>query len=52
MNIVEAQACGKPVVAFDLCSHPEVIKKGMLVRPKDVKGFAASIKMLLKKHKR
>jgi len=24
---VEAQACGKKVVVFDLCSHPEIVKK-------------------------
>jgi 1,2-diacylglycerol 3-alpha-glucosyltransferase len=46
---VEAQACGKPVVAFNLCSHPEVVKKGILVKPKDVKAFADAVVKLLRK---
>jgi len=48
---VEAQACGKPVVAFNLCSHPEVIKKGILVKPYDVKGFADGVVKILTKTK-
>lgn len=44
---VEAQACGKKVVGFDLASHPEVVKEGVLVRPKDTRAFAdAVLKML------
>jgi 1,2-diacylglycerol 3-alpha-glucosyltransferase len=49
MTVVEAQACGKPVVAFDLCAHPEVVKKGKLVKPRDVKAFAEAIIEVLKK---
>jgi len=49
MTVVEAQACGKPVVAFDLCTHPEVVKKGRLVKPRDVKAFAEAIIEVLKK---
>jgi 1,2-diacylglycerol 3-alpha-glucosyltransferase len=49
MTVVEAQACGKPVVAFNLGPHPEVIKKGILVKPKDIKGFADATIKLLKK---
>jgi len=44
----EAQACGKKVVAFDVCSHPEIVKNGMLVKKDDVEGFANAIVKLLK----
>jgi 1,2-diacylglycerol 3-alpha-glucosyltransferase len=50
LPVVEAQACGKPVVAFDLASHPEVIKNGILVKPKDVEGFAEAIIKILEKY--
>ena len=50
MPVVEAQACGKSVVAFNVCSHPEVVKKGILVKPKDINGFANAIIKLLKKN--
>ena len=38
---VEAQACGKPVVAFDVGANRELIKKGkgILVPEGDVQGF-------------
>ena len=39
----EAQACGKPVVAFSICSHPEVVKKGVLVKKKDINRFSKAI---------
>lgn len=45
----EAQACGKPVVAFEIGSHPEIVKKGALVEKKDIKGFADATVELLKK---
>jgi glycosyltransferase involved in cell wall biosynthesis len=52
----EAQACGKPVVAFDNCAIPEVIKNhetGTLVKPRDVQGLAdALISMLQDGEKR
>jgi 1,2-diacylglycerol 3-alpha-glucosyltransferase len=48
LPVVEAQACGKPVVAFDLCSHPEVVKNGILVKPKDIEEFAKAILKILK----
>src|SRR3989344_1580365 len=41
--VVEAQACGKPVVAFDVCSHKEVVKNGKLVKAKDIDAFAKAI---------
>lgn len=40
---VEAQACGLPVIAFDVGAHKEVIKKGTLVPEGDIEGFADSI---------
>jgi glycosyltransferase involved in cell wall biosynthesis len=46
--VVEAQACGKPVVAFDVCSHREVVKKGRLVKEGDIAGFAKAIVASLK----
>ena len=51
MTVAEAQACGKPVVAFNLCSHPEVVKKGILVKPNDTKEFANAIIKIIKKEK-
>lgn len=45
----EAQACGKPVVAFDLGSHPEVVKTGMLIREGDLEGFADAMVRLATK---
>ena len=44
----EAQACGKKVVAFDVCSHPEVIRNGVLVKKNDIRGFADAVIRLLK----
>ena len=48
LPIAEAQACGKKVVAFDVCSHPEVVKSGMLVKKDDVNSFADAIIKCLK----
>ena len=43
----EAQACSKKVVAFDIGSHPEIVKKGILVKNKDIEAFAnAAINLL------
>ncbi len=44
----EAQACGKKVVAFDIGSHKEVIKSGILVKNKDTAGFAKEVINILK----
>lgn len=47
---VEAQACGKPVVAFNTCALPEVVKNeqtGLLVQPKDTHALANAIITLL-----
>lgn len=48
----EAQACGKKVVAFNLCSHPEIVKNGILVKKNDVNAFANAIIKLIKDEKR
>ena len=46
MPVAEAQNCGKPVVAFDVGPHREVIKSGKLgklVPTKDTKAMATAI---------
>ena len=48
LPIVEAQACGKKVVAFNICSHPEVVKNGILVKKDDIDAFADAIIRLLR----
>lgn len=45
----EAQACGKKVVAFDCCSHPEIVKRGILVKERDTGAFADAVVRILKK---
>ena len=41
--LVEAQLCGKPVIAFDIGPHREVINsKGILVKEGDVAKFSAA----------
>jgi 1,2-diacylglycerol 3-alpha-glucosyltransferase len=47
--IVEAYMMGKPTVAFDIGSHQEVIKKGILVKENNALSFANAIIKLLKK---
>ena len=47
-----AQMCKKPVVAFDVGSHPEVVKNGILARDGDVDGLARGIVKCLKKQKK
>jgi glycosyltransferase involved in cell wall biosynthesis len=48
MPAVEAQLCGKKVVAFDVGSHPEVVKNGILVKEGDIEAFANAIVKLAK----
>jgi glycosyltransferase involved in cell wall biosynthesis len=48
LPIAEAQACGKKVVAFDIGSHPEVVKDGALIKNKDIDLFADAVIRLLK----
>ena len=48
LPLVEAQACGKPVVAFDIGPHREVVKNGILVKKGDVKEFSEKLVEILK----
>lgn len=51
LPLAEAQACGRPVVAFNIGPHPEVIKDGetgFLVSPRDSGALAKAIVNLLK----
>jgi len=51
LPIAEAQACGKPVVAFDIGPHPEVINigdEGKLVPVGDTAAMAEAIRSFLK----
>lgn len=51
LPLIEAQACGKPVIAFDLCSHREVVVDGvtgLLVPPKDYNILARVLIKILK----
>jgi glycosyltransferase involved in cell wall biosynthesis len=46
----EAQACGKPVVAFNTCALPEVVKDkstGLLVEPRNVEALGEGVVSLL-----
>ena len=45
----EAQACNKPVVAFNIGSHPEIVKKGILVKNKDIDAFSEAVVRLVKR---
>ncbi len=54
LPLVEAQACGKPVVAFNIGPHPEVVKDGetgFLVPPRDVGALAEAVIRLIKNDK-
>ena len=48
LPIEEAQACGKKVVAFNIGSHPEVVKNGLLIKKDDIDGFTDAIIRLLR----
>lgn len=51
----EAQACGKPVVAFNNCAIPEVVdngRTGLLVEPKNVEALAEALVSLLQDKER
>jgi len=48
--LIEAQACGKPVVAFKTGPHPEVVDDGitgMLIPPANIPAFSSAITKLL-----
>ena len=51
LPLAEAQACGKPVVAFNLGPHPKVVsdgETGFLVPPRDTDALAEAVIKLLK----
>ena len=45
----EAQACGKPVVAFDVGPHKEIVKNGKLVKNGNTSKFAEEVMKIIKK---
>jgi len=48
LAVVEAMACGKPVIATNIHGLPEVVGDcGLLVTPKDVDGLRSAIMLLL-----
>jgi 1,2-diacylglycerol 3-alpha-glucosyltransferase len=49
--IAEAYHMGKPSIAFNIGSHPEILKKGILVKENDINGFANAIIKILNKKK-
>jgi len=55
MTPAEAQACGKPVVAFNNCAIPEVVdngRTGLLVEPKNVEALVEALVSLLQDKER
>lgn len=51
LGLLEAQACGKPVVAFEIGAHPEVVvngKTGFLVKEGDINALAEAMEKLIK----
>ncbi|HEY5122282.1 MAG TPA: glycosyltransferase family 4 protein [Ignavibacteria bacterium] len=47
LTIVEAQACGKPIVAFDIGPHKEVLVQGYLISEFDLKAFSEKMLEIL-----
>lgn len=48
--LVEAHACGKPVIAFDVSSNPEIVNNGedgILVPPGDMEAFAGAVEKMI-----
>ena len=51
MVLIEAMACGTPVIGSNIGGIPYVIKDnetGLLVEPKDSKGISSTVEKLLK----
>ena len=49
-SLVEAAACGRPIVTTDVPGCREVVidgKNGLLVEPKDIDGLVAAIRQLV-----
>jgi len=49
LTLLEAQACGKPVILFNAGAPPEIVrdkKTGFLVKPNDLGEYADKIRML------
>lgn len=47
-GVLEAMACGAPVVASDVTSLPEVVgDAGLLCKPRDVEAFATALRRVL-----
>ncbi len=49
LTVLEAQACGKPVIAFSTGGVPELVldrKTGFLIKPNNLKSFSEKIKLL------
>jgi glycosyltransferase involved in cell wall biosynthesis len=47
-SVIEAMACGKPVIASDVGGVREALDEGgIAVKPRDVEGFASGIRALL-----
>jgi glycosyltransferase involved in cell wall biosynthesis len=54
LPLVEAQACGKPVIAFNIGPHPEVVTNetvGILVPYKNTEKFACAMVEVLERNK-
>lgn len=52
LPLAEAQACGKPVVAFDIGPHRELVKNGFLVKVGDIDEFSKKLVQLLQRTKK
>jgi len=51
LNVIEAQACGVPVVASNITSLPEVVRGGLLVEPRNPAKIAEAVTTLLRDRK-
>ncbi len=45
--LLEAQSCGKPVVAFDIGPHKELVKNGLLAEEGNIEDFCNKLEELL-----